>query len=173
MKNYLSTLLVVSSLVTTCLVMTPLRAADTVSSADKSFVMKAAQGGMTEVQLGQLASDKGASQDVKDFGGKMVTDHGKANDELKSIATSKGLTVPDKLDSTHQAVVDKFNGLSGAAFDKAYVKEMVKDHQKDNSLFQKEASSGQDPDIKAFAAKTDEVVKMHLSMIKDIQGKMK
>jgi putative membrane protein len=135
--------------------------------------MKAAQGGMTEVQLGQLAADKGTSQDVKDFGAKMVTDHGKANDELKSIANSKGITLPEKLDSKHQAMVDKLNGLSGAAFDKAYVAAMVTAHTKDNSLFIKEASSGQDPEIKAFAAKTDEMVKMHLSMIHGIQSKMK
>ena len=153
----------------------PANAADTstVSAADKAFVMKAAQGGMTEVQLGQLAADKGTSQDVKDFGSKMVVDHGKANDELKSIASSKGITVPDKLDAKHQAMVDKMNKLSGAAFDKAYVAEMVKGHKETDALFTKEASSGQDADIKAFAPKTDETVKMHLSMIEGIQSKMK
>lgn len=149
------------------------RAADTVDSADKSFALKAAQGGMTEVQLGQLAGDKAASQEVKDFGSKMVTDHGKANDELKSIAGTKGITLPDKLDAKHQAMVDKLSGLSGAAFDKAYVEAMVTAHKKDHALFSKEASSGKDSDIKAFAAKTDETVKMHLSMIEDIQSKMK
>ena len=151
----------------------PVWGADSVSSGDKSFVMKAAQGGMTEVQLGQLAADKGTSQDVKDFGSKMVTDHGKANDELKSIASSKGITLPDKLDAKHQGMVDKMGGLSGSAFDKAYVNAMVAAHKKDDALFTKEASSGQDADIKAFAAKTDETVKMHLSMIQDIQSKMK
>ncbi len=128
---------------------------------------------MTEVQLGQLAADKASAQDVKDFGSKMVADHGKANDELKSIAQTKGIQIPDKLDAKHQATVDKFSKLSGADFDKAYVSEMVTDHKKDNALFQKEASSGTDADIKAFAAKTDETVKMHLSMIQDIQSKQK
>jgi putative membrane protein len=101
-----------------------------------------------------------------------VTDHGKANDELKSIATAKGITIPDKLDSKHQAIVDKMNGMSVADFDKAYVNAMVKAHKKDDMLFTKEASSGDDADIKAFASKTDETVKMHLSMIEDIQSKM-
>jgi putative membrane protein len=154
-------------------VSSPVHAADSTSAGDKTFVMKAAQGGMTEVQLGLLAADKGTSQDVKDFGAKMVTDHGKANDELKSIASSKGITLPDKLDAKHQAMVDKMKGLSGTAFDKAYVDAMVVAHKKDDSLFMKEASSGQDADIKAFAAKTDETVKMHLSMIQAIQSKMK
>jgi len=145
----------------------------TVSAADKAFVMNAAQGGMTEVQLGQIAADKGTSQEVKDFGSKMVVDHGKANDELKSIASSKGILVPDKLDTKHQAMVDKLSKLSGADFDKSYVAEMVKGHKATDALFIKEAKSGQDADIKAFAAKTDETVKMHLSMIQGIQSKMK
>jgi len=155
------------------LITLPIRAADSVSDGDKAFVMKAAQGGMTEVQLGQLAADKATSQDVKDFGAKMVTDHGMANDELKSIAAAKEITLSDKLDAKHQAMVDKMAGLSPAAFDQAYVTAMVAAHKKDDALFTKEASSGQDADIKAFAAKTDEVVKMHLSMIQDIQSKLK
>ena len=120
-----------------------------------------------------MAADKANSQEVKDFGSKMVTDHGKANDELKSIASSKGITLPDKLDSTHQAMVNKMKGLSGAAFDKAYVSAMVTAHKNDDALFAKEGSSGQDADIKGFASKTDQTVKMHISMIQDIQSKMK
>jgi putative membrane protein len=155
------------------LIALPAFAATTVSEADKTFVMKAAQGGMTEVQLGQIAADKASSPDVKSFGSQMVTDHGKANDELKAIAASKGITLPDKLDGKHQAMVDKMNGMSGSAFDKAYVNGMVAAHKKDDALFSKEASSGEDADIKAFAAKTDQVVKMHLTMIEGIQSKMK
>jgi putative membrane protein len=150
-----------------------MRAADAVPAGDKTFVLKAAQGGMTEVQLGQLAADKGTSPEVKTFGSKMVTDHGAANTELKSIAGTKGITLSDTLDAKHQAMVDKMKALSGAAFDKAYVDGMVSAHQKDDALFSKEASSGKDADIKAFATKTDQTVKMHLSMIKDIQSKMK
>jgi putative membrane protein len=144
-----------------------------VTTGDKTFMIKAAQGGMTEVQLGQLAAEKGSSQEIKDFGAKMVTDHGKANDELKSIASSKGITLSDKLDAKHQSMVDKMSAMSGPAFDKAYVAGMVKAHKMDDALFTKEASSGIDAEIKAFAGKTDEVVKMHLTMIQDIQSKMK
>jgi len=175
MKKSFFALTVVACLAAFISTSSPANAAEksTVSTADTAFVMKAAQGGMTEVQLGQLAADKGTSQDVKDFGSKMVVDHGKANDELKSIAISKGITIPDKLDAKHQAMVDKMNGLSVTAFDKAYVDAMVAAHKKDDALFTKEASSGRDADVKAFAAKTDETVKMHLSMIQDIQSKMK
>jgi len=175
MKKSFFVLTVVACLAAFNSTSSPANAADTstVSAADKIFVMKAAQGGTTEVQLGQLAADSGTAQDVKDFGSKMVVDHGKANDELRSIASSKGITVPDKLDAKHQAMVDKMSKLSGAAFDKAYVAAMVKGHKETDALFTKEASSGQDADIKAFAAKTDETVKMHLSMIQGIQSKMK
>ena len=172
MKTYLQFLILVGSLTTFCFASPLARAAD-VSAGDKKFVMMAAQGGMTEVELGKLAGDKASSSEVKDFGSKMVTDHGQANDELKSIATGKGLTVPDKLDEKHQAMVDKLSKLSGAEFDKAYVSDMVTAHKKDDVLFKKEASSGKDADIKAFAAKTDDTVQMHLKMIEDIQSKMK
>jgi putative membrane protein len=140
---------------------------------DKGFAMKAAQGGMLEVELGKVAQDKASASNVKDFGAKMVTDHSAANDKLKAIAEQKGWNVPDKLDAKHQAVVDKLSGMSGAAFDKAYVAEMVKDHESDAAAFQKEADSTQDPDMKTFATDTLETVKMHLHMIKDIQSGMK
>lgn len=173
MKIYLPYLTLIACLGIFCLSTFPVQAVDPISAGDKTFVTKAAQGGLTEVQLGQLAVDKSTSQYVKDFGSQMVADHSKANDELKSIASTKGITVPDKLDVKHQAMVDKMKGVSGAAFDKAYVDAMVTAHKKDGALFSKEASSGQDADIKAFAAKTDETVKVHLSMIQDIQSKMK
>ena len=166
------------SLITSCLIALtllpiPARAAESLSAEDKAFVMKASQGGMTEVQLGQLAAEKGTAPEVKDFGAKMVTDHSKANMELTAIISAKGIVLPDKLDSKHQTMVNTMKSLSVGAFDKTYVDAMVVDHSKDHALFEKEASSGQDAEIKAFAAKTDEMVKMHLSMIEGIQSKMK
>ena len=110
---------------------------------DKQFIETAAQGGMTEVELGKLASEKGTSPDVKKFGSHMVEDHSKANDKLKSIADKKGVAVPEKLDSTHQAMVDKFQHLSGPAFDKAYVRAMVRDHEKTADCFRSESMTGQ------------------------------
>jgi putative membrane protein len=141
--------------------------------SDKEFLETAAQGGMTEVELGKLASEKGSSADVKEFGAGMVTDHSKNNADLKSLAEKKGVTVPDKLDAKHQAMVDKFQHLSGAAFDKAYVHAMVRDHEKTADCMRTESTSGQDPDVKAFAGDTLKTVEMHLSHIKSIQSSMK
>jgi len=127
-------------------------AATTVSSADRKFAMTAAMDGMTEVELGRLATERGASDAVKQFGQRMVDDHTKANDELKQWAATAGVTLPTALDAKHQAVVAKMSGLSGAAFDKAYAKEMVKDHTKAVQLFQRESELGTDAGLKSFAS---------------------
>jgi len=137
--------------------------------SDKEFVMKAAQGGMTEVELGKVASDQGASAQVKEFGARMVKDHGQANDELKSIARQKGIMISPQLDARHQAQVDKLSKLSGSAFDKAYVKNQVHAHEMTVALFKQEVQSGQDPELKAFASKTLPTLEDHCSSITTIQ----
>ncbi|MCA1609562.1 MAG: DUF4142 domain-containing protein [Acidobacteria bacterium] len=141
-------------------------------SADSKFVMDAAKGGMAEVEMGRMAADKASNADVKQFGQKMVDDHSKAIDELKQVATAKGMTLPSAVDPAHKAAMDKMAKLSGAAFDKAYVADMVKDHKKDVADFKKEASSGKDPDVKAFASKTLPTLQEHLKMIQDLNAKM-
>ena len=151
---------------------TPSTMSSDMSSMDKMFVKKAAMGGMFEVQTGQIAASKGDSQDVKDFGNKMVADHGKANDELKGIVTSMNMQTPDALDAKHQKMVDALNAKSGPAFDKAYMADMSKAHSMDDALFMKEASSGTNPQLKDFASKTDMVVKQHIQMIDDMKSKM-
>lgn len=141
-------------------------------SADAKFAMKAAQGGMAEVQLGQLAAQKATDPDVKAFGQHMVDDHSKANDQLKSVAAQENMTLPTTLDPKDQALYTKLQGLSGADFDKAYVKAMVKDHQEDVKEFQKEADKGKDPQIKNFASQTLPVLQQHLSKIQSVQSNM-
>ena len=132
--------------------------------SDNSFVTKAAQGGMAEVQLGKLAQSHAASDKVKTFGQRMVDDHTKANDELSKIAGQKGVTLPTSLNAKDQATMDRLSKLNGAAFDRAYMQDMVKDHREDIAEFKKEANSGQDPDFKAFASKTLPTLQEHLSM---------
>ncbi|MBV9760076.1 MAG: DUF4142 domain-containing protein [Acidobacteriaceae bacterium] len=141
-------------------------------SGDAKFAMKAAQGGMAEVQLGKLAADKGSNSDVKAFGQQMVDDHSKANDQLKTVASQENMTLPSTLDSKDQALYAKLQNMSGADFDKAYVKAMVKDHQEDIKEFQKEADKGKDPGIKNFASQTLPVLQQHLSKIQSIQSNM-
>jgi putative membrane protein len=146
---------------------------DAVPSGDQKFAEKAAIGGLAEVQLGNLAQQKAASDQVRQFGMRMVQDHTKANDELKQVASNKGLQLPTALDSKHQKVVDKLSKMTGADFDKAYMDDMVDDHKEDVSDFKKEANGGKDPDIKAFAAKTLPTLQDHLKMAQSTHDAVK
>lgn len=131
------------------------------SSADKDFMMKAAKGGMMEVEMGKVAAQNAQSADVKKFGNRMVTDHSKANNELMALAKEEGVTLPGA----------KSPGKWKS--DKDYMDMMVKDHQADLAEFQKEAQSGTDPDVKAFAAKGAKMVSTHLKLAQETQGKVK
>jgi putative membrane protein len=138
----------------------------TLSPADKNFVAKAAEGGMMEVQAGQIAAQQGEDQKVKDFGQKMVTDHTANNAKLSALAQTKGITLPAALDAKDQAMLTKMQGMSGEKFDKAYLKAQVNGHQKMLKLMQAEEKTGTDPDLKSFATATAPTVQEHLDMAK-------
>jgi putative membrane protein len=142
------------------------------SQASKDFVTKAASGGLLEVQLGQLAQQNAKSQRVKDFGGMMVTDHSKANDELKSLAASNNITIPAALLPEHQKHLDMMSKMKGDAFDKHYMDMMVNDHKEDIDEFKKEANSSTNDAFKNFAAKTLPTLQKHLDSAQAIHGKM-
>lgn len=141
-------------------------------TADQKFAMEAAMGGMMEVELGRVAATKGASEEVRQFGQRMVDDHTKAGAELMQVASGKGMMLPTAPDAKHQMMMQKLNALSGEKFDKEYVSMMVKDHKKDVAEFQKEANKGMDADIKAFASSTLPTLQGHLQMIQRIHDKM-
>jgi len=134
--------------------------AASLTANDKTFMRKAVKGGMMEVAMGKLASEQGQSADVKKFGERMVTDHSKANDELKSIAEKKGVKLPSKEPSK------KWKS------DKDYMDAMLKDHEKDLAEFQKEAKEGTDPDLKEFAERTAKVIQEHLDLARETQSKL-
>jgi putative membrane protein len=137
------------------------------SSADSTFVRKAAEGGMAEVKLGELAKDKASSSAVKSFGKRMVMDHSRAGGELKGIASQKGVTLRDSMNAKDKALYNRLSGLSGDAFDKAYMRAMIDDHQEDVAEFRQESQSATDPDIRNFASKTLPTLEEHLRMAKD------
>lgn len=139
---------------------------------DRTFVEKAAQDGMLEVKLGQLATQKAANPDVKKFGQKMVTDHGKANEELKKIATKFNIEVPRDLDEKHKEKLKKFSQLEGKEFDQEYMKEMVKDHMEGIKLFEQQASDGKNTELKQFASKSLPILREHLNLAKEISQKL-
>lgn len=138
-----------------------------------NFWTTAAQGGMAEVELGKLAASKATNAEVKQFAQMMVTDHTKANTELKTLAAKKNVVLPAEVSSSHKSLMEDLNKQTGAAFDKAYVDAMVDDHEEDVEFFQDKSEDSSDADVKAFAAKTLPTLKMHLEKIKAIQAKMK
>jgi putative membrane protein len=148
-------------------------AAKSSKKMDQTFAMKAAQGGLAEVQLGQLAAQKASNPDVKAFGQKMVDDHQKANDQLKQAAAQENIALPTEPAAKDKAEAARLEKLSGDAFDKAYMSHMVADHKKDVAEFQKEAKSGQDPQIKSFAQQTVPTLQEHLKLAQQTQAKVK
>lgn len=158
-----------------CVATLPLLAANSgtrLSAGDIQFVHNATEGNYAEVQLGKLAKDKGSNQAVKDFGQQMVTDHGKANDDLKTVADNKKITVNDKMNAKDQALYDRLSKLSGAQFDRAYMRAMVKDHEADVSEFRKESDRAKDAHVRGFASKTLPTLEHHLQMAKDAEMKL-
>jgi putative membrane protein len=146
---------------------------DTSMAHDREFAMKAASGGLMEVALGKLAATNASSPKVKEFGRMMVTDHTKANTELKALAKRKNITIPTTPIEHHQKHIDELKSKKGADFDIAYVDMMVDDHKEDVEKFEDEVKKGNDADVKAFASKTLPVLNKHLTSIKTIQDAMK
>lgn len=144
-----------------------------VAGDENKFMMEAATGGLAEVELGKIASTKAANADVERFAEMMVQDHSKANEELKSIAAKKGVKLPAEMDANHKAIQEDLRSKVGAEFDRAYVDAMVADHKKTVALFETESQNGNDPEIKAFAAKTLPVLRKHLEAVTALDAKIK
>lgn len=144
-----------------------------VDKESSDFAVEAANGGMMEVQAGRMAQERAQSQRVKDFGAMMVQDHSKAGNELKGLAQSKGIILPDSVGADAKDHIDKMAKLSGKDFDKHYVDMMVDDHQKDVDKFERAANSLADTDLKTWAANTLPTLRAHLDSIKAIQASMK
>lgn len=147
----------------------------TVSKADQDFAVNTANAGMTEIQAGQMAQQKGMAKDVKDYGAMMVKDHTEAADQLKAIAARKNITLPSTVSSDMQKNLDDLQGKSGKDFDKAYIDMMISDHKKVISAFEDESKNGSDADIRAFADNTLHTLRHHLDeaqKCKKMEGKM-
>lgn len=141
------------------------------SPADRQFINEAAQGGMAEVQLGQLALKRGSSNAVKQYAQQMIDEHTRVNKELMAIASQKGVTPPKAIAPRHQKIRAKLSQLSGKSFDQAYMKQAgITAHTEQAALFQRQAQQGQDPDLKAFAAKTLPAVQKHLQEAQAMTG---
>lgn len=143
-----------------------------VDKDDADFAVEAGNGGMAEVAMAQLAQQKATNPDVKAFAAKMITDHTKANDKLMALAKQKSITLPAAVSNDEQKKMDDMSKKSGKDFDKAYVSEMVDDHNKDVKEFTDASKNLKDADLKSFATTTLPTLVMHQTMIKAIDKKM-
>ena len=132
--------------------------------SDETFVMKAAHAGMEEVELGKLAVEKASSDEVKKFGQRMVDDHSKAGEELKTLAQNKHITLPGASDPQANAAYARLATLSGASFDRAYMQVMAAGHRQALNDFRMETKMGQDADVKGWAAKTLPMIEEHVKL---------
>ena len=131
---------------------------------DMEFATKAAEGGLKEVQLGELAQQQAESAEVQQFGQRMVEDHGMANEQLMQIAQQKGIQLPQELPEDAQQLYEELQQKSGQEFDQAYMDEMVSDHEEDVETFRQYTESGQDPELISFAEQTLPVLQQHLEL---------
>jgi len=145
--------------------------AGSLTTSDRQFVKAAAEGGMAEVELGKLAEENGGTSEVKDFGKRMVTDHTKINDQLKELAGKEDVTLPQQLNAKDKRTKESLSKLSGTAFDKAYMKDMVKDHTADVSEFRKESTAAHSTAVKDFASDALPTLESHLKEAKSIAPK--
>jgi putative membrane protein len=151
---------------------TPTASPVALTTAEKDFLSNAARGGMVEVQLGNMAAQKATSEDVKQFGERMATDHSQLGQKLQQLASNLGFSLPPDLKPEQQNLISRFEKLTGKAFDSAYMKEMVSDHAKDVSEFERAASQASNADIKQFASDALPTLREHLKLAREIAGKL-
>jgi putative membrane protein len=140
------------------------------ASSEQKFLQKAAKGSMAEIELGKLAQERGQSDDVKELGQKLVQDHTKALEEVRQIAQSKNVTLDEELDSKYRKTQDRLSKLSGEEFDRAFLKEIHREHQRDIADFRKQSQNAKDDQVKDFAARTLPALEQHQQMAMQHMG---
>src|SRR4051794_26137400 len=136
------------------------------SAADRGFISQAAYSSLAEVDLGELAQKQASNAQVKDFGGRMVTEHTQMNKDLVALASNKGITPPSSPDPGRDAIGDMLEKLSGPEFDRQYIPQQLADHETTLTLFQGEARRGQDVELRQFAERYTPVVQRHVDMLR-------
>jgi putative membrane protein len=139
------------------------------AQSDEEFLTAAIETNLAEIQMGELAADKGSVQEVKDFGNTLVEDHTAANEEATALASSMGVTPPTEPNAEQKQAYEEVSGLSGEEFDAAFAKHMVMGHEKAVEMFRTKSEEG-DNDVSAFAKKTLPVLEKHLETAKSLSG---
>jgi putative membrane protein len=140
-----------------------------VGQTDQQFIIKAAQGGLMEVEAARLAQEKATSNEIKEYARKLEQDHSKANEQLKKIAAQKNVDLPTDM-GHHRAMLDKVRAASGDQFDKQWMKMQVQHHKKDVSDFQKHTNRAMDSDVRSFASATLPTLQEHLRQAQELES---
>lgn len=143
------------------------------SDRDRKFAREVAEDGLMEIKLGELAQSKGTTAEVKTLGSHMITDHTKANNELRSLAIKKNIPLPTALSDKGQKTYEKLSKKEGKKFDKCYTRMMVKDHKKEICKFKKQAKKGEDAELRSWASTTIPTLEHHKEMSKEACKSMK
>ena len=138
------------------------------SARDQEFLKRATVSNLAEIQLGKLALQNASSAEVKAFGNRMIQDHTAANDELKKLASGRGVELPNDVSPEEGAARDRLASLRGAQFDSAYMATMLKDHKTDLAEFQREGKTSKDPEVKELAVKQLLTLQKHLKQAESI-----
>src|SRR5262245_65930964 len=146
--------------------------AQSVPPPDQTFMIEAARDGIAEVELGRLAAQRAASEAVRQFAQRMVTEHGAGNQELMQLAQRKGMTLPQEMGPEHRAAMVRLSALSGAAFDEAYSGEMESAHRQAATLFSREAQQGQDAEVRGWAMKMLPTIQEQQRVASDLHGRI-
>ena len=144
------------------------------NQADERMLKQLAQAHLAEIALGKLAQDKAQSSEVKTFAKKMLDDHTKANDELKQLAQSKGVSLPVEADRPQQSVEKKLAALSGEKFDRQYMNHESTRALKDtHRLLERIHSKSEDADLKTYASKIIATVKTQQQLANDTRKNLR
>lgn len=143
------------------------------SRADKEFIEEAASGGLTEVEVGKMMAERATHPGVKQFAEMLVKDHTQANEELRRIAASAGVSLPATPETKHRMMIERLANEKGAELDRTFIRQFgVKEHEKDVKDFRKQAEKGENPQLKAFAAKTLPKLQEHLAMAEKLESEL-
>ncbi|HMB29509.1 MAG TPA: DUF4142 domain-containing protein [Blastocatellia bacterium] len=142
------------------------------TAPEKQFMENAARGNMLEVQLGNLAAQRASSNEVKQFGERMATDHGQLGQKLQQLASNLNVTLPQDLKPEQQTAVSRLEKLSGKAFDHEFMREMISDHTRDISEFERASTQATNSDIKQFASEALPTLRDHLKLAREISAKL-
>ncbi len=144
-------------------------ASNLLSPKDTEFVTQAVQGGLAEIALGELATERARNDMVRDFGSRMVKEHGDTNTKLIELARGKGFEAPTTLTAEHRQALERLRSVGVEDFDREYVQRMVKDHRQDVAEFEKQSEQAEDPDLRRFAEQALPTLQSHLDAILDLE----